>query len=209
MNIFVLSTGRCGSLTFVKACEHITNYTTAHESRSRFLGEERVSFPANHIESDNRLSWFLGSLDRLYGKQAFYVHLIRDESRTARSFMNRYDKGIIKAYRKHIIRGSLRSMSRHDLCLDYCRTVNANIEMFLRDKPLQMRFRLEHAQSDFREFWETIEAEGDLRSALEEWNTAYNASGESSRPRRFAVALESLSKHWQLRRPTFINSRNS
>ena len=34
MNVFILNTGRCGSRTFARACAHITNYTSAHESRS-------------------------------------------------------------------------------------------------------------------------------------------------------------------------------
>jgi hypothetical protein len=35
MRVFVLNTGRCGSLTFTRACQaSISNYTAAHESRS-------------------------------------------------------------------------------------------------------------------------------------------------------------------------------
>lgn len=78
MNVFVLSTGRCGSTTFVKACEHITNFSAAHESRTGLLGAARLDYAGNHIEADNRLSWLLGRLDRTYGNAAFYVHLRRD-----------------------------------------------------------------------------------------------------------------------------------
>ena len=45
MNIFVLCTGRCGSVTFTKACQHITNYTCTHESRVSLLGEDRLNYP--------------------------------------------------------------------------------------------------------------------------------------------------------------------
>jgi hypothetical protein len=32
MHIFILNTGRCGSTTCARACQHMTNYTAAHES---------------------------------------------------------------------------------------------------------------------------------------------------------------------------------
>ena len=64
MNIFVLNTGRCGSTTFIKACQHIRNYTALHESRANRIAEQRLAYPRDHIEADNRLSWFLGRLDR-------------------------------------------------------------------------------------------------------------------------------------------------
>ena len=85
MNIFVLNTGRCGSTTFIKACQHIQNFTASHESRSVFTGNQRLAYPRNHIEADNRLSWFLGKLDQEYGDNAVYVHLLRDRAATARS----------------------------------------------------------------------------------------------------------------------------
>lgn len=65
MNIFVLCTGRSGSKTFIKACNHITNYTCGHESRAKRAKLEsrlNLDYPPNHIEADNRLSWFLGRL---------------------------------------------------------------------------------------------------------------------------------------------------
>ncbi len=88
MNVFVLCTGRCGSSTFIEACHHIANYTSAHESRSSLLGAERLAYPAQHIEADNRLSWLLGRLDAAYGDSAFYVHLQRNHPDTAASFVS-------------------------------------------------------------------------------------------------------------------------
>ena len=99
MNIFILNTGRCGSTTFIQACKHITNFSCAHESRTAILGKERMDYPDDHIEADNRLSWLLGRLDKKYGDDPFYVHLKRNENDTARSFTRRYSSGIIKAYR--------------------------------------------------------------------------------------------------------------
>ncbi|MES9978612.1 MAG: hypothetical protein ABW107_07665, partial [Candidatus Thiodiazotropha sp. 6PLUC5] len=67
MNIFILNSGRCGSTTFIKACEHITNYTTGHETRAHLTGDKRIDYPDNHIEADNRLSWILGRIDNKFG----------------------------------------------------------------------------------------------------------------------------------------------
>jgi len=89
MNVFVLNTGRCGSTTFARACRHISNFSSAHESRTYLFGEERLAYPSNHIEVDNRLSWLLGRLDRKYGDRAVYVHLKRNIHDTAASFVAR------------------------------------------------------------------------------------------------------------------------
>jgi hypothetical protein len=65
MNVFVLTTGRSGSLTFAEACRRITNYTTGHETRVGRVGPERLAYPDRHIEVDHRLAWFLGRMDGL------------------------------------------------------------------------------------------------------------------------------------------------
>lgn len=176
MNVFVLNTGRCGSTTLVEACSHITNFSAAHESRAACLGIERFAFPLNHIEADNRLSWVLGRLDQAFGDSARYVHLIRDREATAASFARRYDGGIMRAYRKGILFEHAAGKEAIDVCRDYCDTVNSNIAHFLKDKSYTMEFHLENAKEDFRRFWDWMGAEGDLESALAEWDLKHNAS---------------------------------
>lgn len=176
MNIFILNTGRCGSTTFIKACQHITNYTSLHESRANLIGNERLLYPDNHIEADNRLSWILGRLDKQYGNNALYVHLSRDITKTAVSFSRRSEYGIMKAYKEGILLSGEESQAPNDIALDYIDTVESNIELFLKDKSNTMMFRLESAAEDFKNFWERISAEGDLESALAEWQVNYNAS---------------------------------
>lgn len=91
--VFVLNTGRCGSMTFARACEHLTNFTAGHETRARVVGfEARMDYPNWHIEVDNRLTWFLGPLSQRY-PDAFYVHLRRDSEAVINSFVQRWDKG--------------------------------------------------------------------------------------------------------------------
>lgn len=175
--VFVLSTGRCGSTTFVRACEHITNYTAAHESLIGAVGDARLGYPLGHIEADNRLSWLLGRLHRTFDdERTFYVHLRRDDEATAQSFMRRWGKGIIKGYAKRILPGSVRNHDRHAICLDYVRTVNANIEHFLESRTNWMHVRLETATRDFPDFWDRIGAEGDAAAAMGEWGVRHNAS---------------------------------
>lgn len=178
MNVFILCTGRCGSVTFTESAKHITNYSAAHESRTHYTGAARFSYPANHIEADNRLSWLLGRLDTAFGNRAFYVHLRRDTHDTARSFLQRHDKGIMGAYRKTILMGAERRNKEDDLiafCVDYCETVNENVRLFLKDKTKKMDFRMEEARDQLATFWERIGAEGDFDKALAEWGVRHNA----------------------------------
>ncbi|ASC70339.1 hypothetical protein XM38_012770 [Halomicronema hongdechloris C2206] len=181
MNVFILNTGRCGSTTFIKACKHIRNYSAAHESRVHLLGPARLQYPPNHIEADNRLSWFLGRLEQVYGDNAFYVHLQRNPLDTAHSFAKRYDFGIITAYRSAVLIDCPPESDPIKVCLDYCETVNTNIEAFLADKSHTMTFHLEQAQQDFERFWQMVGATGDLPAALQTWDTTYNAAATQRR----------------------------
>ncbi len=163
-------------MTFIRACQHITNFTAGHETRSTLLGEDRVAYPDQHIEADNRLSWMLGKLGKKYGKDAFYVHLRRDVEATAVSFDRRWGRArsIIDAYTEGILmRPRERSL---EFCVDYVETVHQNVAYFLRDKPYQMEVELEDAKAGFQHFWEAIGAEGDLTAALAEWDIRNNPS---------------------------------
>lgn len=186
MNVFVLGTGRTGSLTFSKACRHITNFTSAHTSRVAALGDDRVSFPDNHIEIDGRLSWFLGRLEERFGDDAYYVHLTRDPVKTAASWARRFTVagGMASAYRDGILSaGSLgTSVSREAAAADYVRTVRENVRQFLKDKTHAFHFEFEKADDHFRKFWEWIGAEGDLDAALAEWKVRYDGEKDRLRP---------------------------
>jgi hypothetical protein len=176
VNVFILSTGRSGSQTFARACAHLTNYTSAHESRSGLLGDAHLDYPDNHIESDNRLSWLLGRLDRKFGDRAFYVHLTRDIGPVAASWAKRAHTGMMNAYRYAILWHCPKDATPYEVALDYCETVEANIRLFLRDKKNWMDFRLEEGRERFPEFWRRIGAEGDLEAALAEFDVRHNAA---------------------------------
>ncbi|SHL76777.1 hypothetical protein SAMN05444389_101256 [Paracoccus solventivorans] len=178
MNIFVLGTGRCGTTTFMQACKHVSNFSTAHESRANLIGERRLCYPKNHIEVDNRLSWLLGRLDEAYGKNAFYVHLMRNEDSVAKSYLKRWENrsSIVFGYRSSIILGLDKSAEPLDVVRDMCQTVNANITQFLKDKPHKAIVRLESINEDFGAFWNAAKLEGNRASALAEWDIQHNSS---------------------------------
>lgn len=146
------------------------------------LGDARLGYPENHIEADVRLAWFLGRLDRKYGDNAFYVHLRRNDMETARSFTARYSQGIMRAYRGGgILMGLPEDTPPIQVALDYCDTVNSNIELFLKDKTHKMNMRLETWTQDFPKFWQAIGAEGDLEAALAKLGTRFNSTEQIRR----------------------------
>ncbi len=130
MNIFVLTTGRTGSKTFARACRHIEGFSVGHESRARIADGSRLTYPDKHIEVDPRLAFFLGDLDRLY-PDAHYVHLVRDEEATARSFVRRWEgeSNIARAWKESVLMGGM-GCSPYDAALQYVRATNANIRAF-------------------------------------------------------------------------------
>lgn len=178
-NIFVLCTGRCGSMTLSHACNHLTNWTAAHESKSYLTGAARLAFPPRHIEIDNRLSWVLGRLESTWGNDAAYVHLTRDPEAVAKSFAARASQGILKAYRTEILyRAQLRAprTALITYCRDYVDTVTQNIRAFLKDKTHVMDMRLETMADDFDAFCGWIGAEGNLAAARAELAIRHNAT---------------------------------
>jgi hypothetical protein len=176
LNVFVLCTGRCGSTTFSRAASHIRNFTAGHEGRVQCLGDDRLCYPSDHIEVDNRLAWMLGRLEESFGPGAFYVHLKRNHEAVARSFDRRWGLkfGIISAYRNGILSGA-GGAKPYDICVDLVQTMESNIDAFLADKPLKMDFDLESAERDWIAFWNAIGAEGDLQASLAEWTVPHNA----------------------------------
>lgn len=182
-NIFVLCTGRCGSMTLSHACSHLTNYTSAHESRTHLLGPARLAYPPRHIEIDNRLSFFLGRLEARFGDNAAYVHLWRDPEAAAQSWAQRANQGIIHAYRFGIM-SRARTLNKKaeviDFCRDYVDTVTTNIRAFLSDKSTVMTMQLETISADFDRFVDWSGAEGDLVAARAELEVRHNATDKGA-----------------------------
>jgi len=184
MRAFILCTGRTGSKSFVNACKHFNNYTVGHETRTKLLGSARFDYPENHIEADNRLSWFLGTLDQKFGKDPLYVHLTRDKESVTASFNNRweYQGNILKSFSEGILLQGYKKHSeleRKQIIHDYLDMVNNNIKAFLKDKPNKLNISLDTINDDFPLFCQMIEAEGDLDKALDSFSTPINTSQQS------------------------------
>ena len=128
MRVFVLCTGRCGSKSLYLACQFITNYTSGHETRNGHAIEDRLDYPENHIEIDNRLIWYAGHLWERYGDSAYYVHLTRRREDVINSFSRKVDSkvGIMEGW--HWVS---RMLDRNATPADYVDVVNKNIERFL------------------------------------------------------------------------------
>ena len=178
MNIFVLCTGRCGSVSLYNICKHITNYTTGHESRKNldFL------YNQNHIEIDNRLCWFLGRLDEKYGDEALYIHLKRDKNQVAKSYSKRfyYKRGISMGYKYNLLRTNQRlEKSDMEICRDMIETCESNINLFLKDKTKTLEINLENFKEDISKFWNYIDAAGNLEEALKELEIKHNPTKKS------------------------------
>ena len=202
MNIFILNTGRCGSTTIVRACQHMTNFSAAHESRSTFLSTERLNYPPHHIEADNRLVWFLGQLDDRYGDDAFYVHLMREREATAASYARRWGNQltIVQAFGESILmrRGNqLSEVEQLQISTDYYDAANANIELFLKDKSHKMQINLATIQTDFQQFWQQIGAEGDLDAALQTLGERFNSTETPTQNRMAEVPQQQRHSWWQ------------
>ena len=61
MNVFVLCTGRSGSVTFYNVCKHIKNYTTSHESRKNLDLVLSKSFAGLESHPQNPLNTVLSN----------------------------------------------------------------------------------------------------------------------------------------------------
>ncbi|WP_147448260.1 hypothetical protein [Mesorhizobium sp. YM1C-6-2] len=177
MNVFVLCTGRSGSASFAKACKHFTNYSAAHESRSRVFGPGRFDYPPNHIEVDNHLAFQLGYLHQRYGNDACYVHLVRDRERVAKSFVRLIDSPVsnVRGFATGVLmRPELTDEELWAASLDYVDVVSANIKAFLRDKTRTHFVDIDDPVEAFLAFAEDIGAEGDLDAAVNTLTTPSN-----------------------------------
>lgn len=180
--VIVLGTGRCGTVTFITACQHIENFTAGHESRAALLGTDRFAYPHRHIEADNRLAWFLGGLGRaLDDSTTMYVHLTREPAEVAASFQRRwnspYRANIIRAFGHGIVTQTA-DWSADDVrrvCEFYVRTVNDNISEFLAQRR-SMHLQLENLPDQFDGFMDAIDARGDNAAIQRALATVHNAS---------------------------------
>lgn len=179
MRVFVTGTGRCGTTTFSMACRHITNFTCGHETMVGRVTPARLDYPDGHIEVDPHLAWMIGPMVERH-PEAYFVHLQREKEQVVDSWRRR---GILP----HSGPAPLIDV----ICQAQCKRlppqqygaalgllydmVNANLRVALQ-RVRSTHIWLHEANVDFPRFWRAIDAEGDMRAALAEFDRRYNAS---------------------------------
>lgn len=164
MRIFVLSTGRCGSTTLAKACSHITNFTSGHETNR---GRVSLVYKDQHIEIDPHLTFNMPALKQLY-PEAFFVRLWREKEACVKSLSKRGSMRrlwIPHAYQK-------KEATAEDALLAaeyFYEFFNGIIKKFTA-----FDIQMENFREDFKSFWQIIGAEGNLEQALNELVVKYN-----------------------------------
>lgn len=179
MRVFVLTAGRTASQTVALASEHLDGMTAAHESRRRML-ENRLDYPDNHVEVDNRLAWFLGSLERLYSdEETFYVFLRRDPERVAASYIKRWHitVSIVRAFYHGILMCRNKKPTEADKMASarlFVQTVEDNINAFLRHRSNYAIVDTENLEADFQIFMDKAGLSGDREAISATLNSVNN-----------------------------------
>jgi len=176
-NVFVVGTGRCGTTTFIQACNHIVNFTAGHETRITKFGESRFKYSRNHIEADNRLSWMLPDLIARF-PDSVLVHLRRDVDDVAKSYSKRRGP---RSLADNLIRGILYQadveQNRQEVLKFGMAVLRNNVDYILKRVNNKVYFiDIEYPNNSFIDFWNYIGAKGDIIAALDCFNYHFNQS---------------------------------
>lgn len=167
MRVFVTGTGRCGTVTFARACGHITNFTSGHETRAK---RPKILYPDNHIEVDPHLVWRMGELIETYPK-AFYVFLYREPNEVKASMAKRPSMKVWGrfAFMNPSIRPSVAARSIHDSAIAVMAWYKGSIET-------QIAMHTPIPDKQWLAFTSKIGAQGNAGAQLAELKKKYNAS---------------------------------
>ena len=180
MRIFVLTSGRTASKTFARASQLLDGMSAGHETRAGIV-EDRLSYPDNHVEVDNRLAWFLGSLDKMYDdSDTFYVYLTRDSESVAESYLKRWHikVSVVRAFYHGILMHSEKPhvARARESCRLFVETVNDNIRYFLSHRKNWCEVRVDHFVEDYFAFMDQVGLTGDKEEISEILNSVINAN---------------------------------
>lgn len=177
-NVFVLSTGRAGSVTFANACQWITNFTTAHESKISDVSGDRIRYPDKHIEVDHRLSFFKGLIHANYDPASTYwVYLKRNHLAVEYSWVRRtHIKGSMINTWPHAAFFRPDTSNTLLMAQHYVRSTMADLQFFIDNVRHGSVINIEDPRDDFLDFWDAIGAQGDKLRALATLEERYNVS---------------------------------
>ena len=179
MRVFVTGTGRCGSVTFSRACRHITNYTGGHETHTnkRFAKKRigdilNLEYPDNHIEVSPQMAIQIPLLRDKY-PDAKWVHLIRtDRDACARSLCARSDMVAFATY--NFLNENPDPVAVSYAVYDTMRAIVDASLAIASHHDQAIRMHLETIKTEWDLFWSWIGAEGDFDASLAEWDRRYN-----------------------------------
>lgn len=161
MNVFILSPGRTATVSIAEALKSIDSYTSSHESRVKYLGDDRVDYPINHFECDNRLVWFLPRLTEKYGKNSVLVKINRERHSVAKSYNKRWGGvRIMKAYSQGILMRKL-DENNINVCKDYVDNSYEHIEYFAKDWQYYLEIDLENKEEGINKLFDIIGCSGE------------------------------------------------
>ncbi len=168
MRVFVLTTGRTASKTFAYACKHLDGMTAGHETNVRKISD-RLDYPDNHVEVDNRLVWFLGALGRRYeDDRTFYVYLTRNTDKVVESYLLRWHMtvSIVRAFYHGILMNPKKpdTETARQSCRFFVETVDENIRYFLRNRNNWAHVSVENLEKDFFAFMTASGLTGDRKA---------------------------------------------
>ena len=180
MRVFVIGTGRCGTVTLSKALALQFSYSVGHESRTT-LFKDRLCYPDNHIEVDNRLSWFTGLLREIYDPQeTVFVHMRRDAHAVAMSYALRYRPGgLLHAFMHGIIQttpGNATHEDRVHTSLLMVEAIQSQCELFLQSVPMAVTIDLEQPRDGIRLLCEYVHLQKYEDTFLDAMGQVHNAS---------------------------------
>ena len=170
MNVFVFGTGRCGTVCFEAACQHATNYTSAHESNNSLL-----RYPDRHIETNSQF--------RMVGPElianhpgAVFVWLTRETSKVETSY-DLLDQGewlSTWALFMNSVKPNTRAHMAHIAVRQMLRDCQSLWDAVYPTK--RYLIDIDAPRQQFTAFWLGIGAKGDMDAALAEFNRPRNTS---------------------------------
>lgn len=168
VRVFVVGTGRCGTVTFYRACRHIIGFTCDHEGKAGSVPP--WYFNDNHIEIGSHLYPQMSQLVKRY-PDARWVHLYRNKKDCVRSIvtqcrteMEHYSQMWFHAFRA----------SPEKIAAAYYDSVNATIPVVV---PECLPIPIEHATELWEVFLDYIGGPECSPDAVKELELQYNATG--------------------------------
>jgi hypothetical protein len=171
--VFVVGTARSGSVTFSKACEHITNFTSAHESV--FKRRDKLDYPDNHIEVSTSLGFFIPLLREKYGSdpdKCLIVHLRRQRQDCVPSMARLQGPygHTIDVWASCLVGRPENLQHRQEIAGLIYDATHANIEAHDPD----LVIHTDEAFDEWAIFWDRLDAEGNFAASRNTWRKRFN-----------------------------------